>query len=63
VAEADIEMCLERMEEFGVRRILIMEDETLVGVVSLDDLLVHLGYLMSKASSLIRSEIGMRLIL
>lgn len=62
-ADADIEMCLERMEEFSVRRILVTEDDTLVGVVSLDDILVHLGYLMSKASSLIRSEIGVRLLL
>jgi CBS domain-containing protein len=51
------------MEEFGVRRILITENETLLGVVSLDDILVHLGYLMSKASSLIRAEIGIRLLL
>lgn len=57
-AGADIEMCLERMEEFRVRRILIMEDDALVGVVSLDDILMHLGYLMSKASSLIRSEVA-----
>ena len=62
-AKADMEMCLERMEEFGVRRMLIMEGEALVGVVSLDDILIHLGYLMSKASSLIRSEIGVRLML
>jgi CBS domain-containing protein len=62
-AQADLEMGLERMEEFGVRRILITENETLLGVVSLDDILVHLGYLMSKASSLIRAEIGIRLLL
>jgi CBS domain-containing protein len=61
--EADIEMCIERMEEFGVRRILVTEGDKLVGVVSLDDILIHLGYLMSKASSLIQSEIGVRLML
>ncbi len=57
-ADADIEVCLERMEEFRVRRILIVEDDALVGVVSLDDILMHLGYLMTKASSLIRSEVA-----
>jgi CBS domain-containing protein len=56
-AEADVELCLERMEESGVRRILIVEDGVIVGIVSLDDILIHLGYLMGKASSLIRAEI------
>jgi CBS domain-containing protein len=57
-AEADIEMCLERMEEFRVRRILIMEGDVLVGVVSLDDILMHLSYLLNKASALIRYEVA-----
>ncbi|HUP01430.1 MAG TPA: CBS domain-containing protein [Gemmatimonadota bacterium] len=57
-AEADVELCLDRMEEHGIRRILIMEGFTIVGVVSLDDILMHLGYLMGKASSLIRAEIA-----
>ena len=55
--EADVEMCLERMEENGVRRIVIVEDSVIVGIVSLDDVLMHLGYLMGKASSLIRAEV------
>jgi CBS domain-containing protein len=59
-ADADVELCLERMEENGVRRILIVEDSVIVGVVSLDDILMHLGYLMGKASSLIRTEITPR---
>lgn len=56
-ARADVELCLERMETHAVRRILIMENGNLVGVVSLDDILMHLGYLMGKASSLIRAEV------
>jgi CBS domain-containing protein len=56
-AEADVELCLERMEENGVRRIVIVEDTTIVGIVSLDDILMHLANLMGKASSLIRAEI------
>jgi hypothetical protein len=51
-------MCLERMEEFRVRRILIMEGDVLVGVVSLDDILMHLSYLLNKASALIRYEVA-----
>lgn len=56
-AHADVEMCLERMEAHAVRRILIVEDGRLIGVVSLDDILMHLGYLMGKASALVRTEI------
>lgn len=58
-ATADVEQCLDRMESHGVRRILIMEDdERLVGVVSLDDVLMHLGYLMGKAAALVRTEVS-----
>ena len=60
--DADIETALERMEEHGVRRILVLEDAKLIGVVSLDDVLLHLGYLMGKASALVRAEIGVRLL-
>jgi CBS domain-containing protein len=57
-AMGDVGMCLDRMEEEGVRRILIVEDATLVGVISLDDIVMHLAYLLGKASSLIRREVS-----
>jgi len=59
-ADVDVELCLERMEDNCVRRILIVEDSVIVGIVSLDDILMHLGYLMGKASSLIRAEVTPR---
>ena len=60
--DADVETALERMEAHGVRRLLVLEDARLIGVVSLDDVFVHLGYLMRKAAALVRSEIGVRLL-
>ncbi len=62
-ADQDIEACLKRMEESRVRRILVVEpggDKRLVGVVSLDDILVHLGEVMSRAAALIQAEIAYR---
>lgn len=56
--DTDVESCLDRMAAFHVRRMLIVDDDALVGVVSLDDILVHLGALMAKASALIESEVA-----
>jgi CBS domain-containing protein len=56
--DTDVETCLDRMVAFHVRRILIVDDEALVGVVSLDDILMHLGTLMARASALIESEVA-----
>lgn len=54
----DVEACIERMDAHGVRRILVLdEDEELLGVVSLDDIVIHLSNVLSRAGSLIRAEV------
>lgn len=54
----DVETCIEKMDAHGVRRILVLnEDEDLVGVVSLDDIVIHLSNVLSKAGDLIRAEV------
>lgn len=56
--DEDVERCLERMEARMVRRILVLDDEGgLLGVVSLDDVLVHLSNTLGKAAELIRAEL------
>jgi CBS domain-containing protein len=56
--DEDVERCLERMAAGQVRRILVIdEDGALVGVVSLDDVLVHLAGTLGKAAELIRAEL------
>ncbi len=58
-ANVDVEQCLERMEAHGVRRIPIVDDEDeLIGVVSLDDILIHLGRVLGTASALVRAEVA-----
>jgi CBS domain-containing protein len=58
-ANVDVEQCLERMETHGVRRIPIVDDEDeLIGVVSLDDILIHLGRVLGTASALVRAEVA-----
>jgi CBS domain-containing protein len=55
----DVEQCLERMEAHGVRRVPILNDEDeLIGVVSLDDILIHLGRVLGMASALVRAEVA-----
>ncbi|MEJ2152466.1 MAG: CBS domain-containing protein [Gemmatimonadota bacterium] len=59
VVNVDVEQCLERMETHGVRRIPIVDDEDeLIGVVSLDDILIHLGRVLGTASALVRAEVA-----
>lgn len=56
--DEDVEGCLERMASSRVRRILVLdEDGALVGVVSLDDVLIHLAGTLGKAAELIRAEL------
>ncbi len=58
-ANVDVEQCLERMETHGVRRIPIVDDDDeLIGVVSLDDILIHLGRVLGTASALVRAEVA-----
>jgi CBS domain-containing protein len=55
----DVEQCMERMRDSHVRRILVLdEDGDLLGVVSLDDILIHMAEMLSRAGSLIRVEVA-----
>lgn len=57
--EVDVEQCIERMEEHGVRRVPVLsEDGALLGVVSLDDILMHIGRLLGLAGAVIRAEVA-----
>lgn len=58
-ANVDVEQCLERMEAHSVRRVPILDDDDeLIGVVSLDDILIHLGRVLGTASALVRAEVA-----
>ena len=55
----DIEQTLKKMEIHGVRRIPVLnEADDLIGVISLDDVLIHLGRTMGVAAALIRAEVA-----
>ena len=55
----DIEHALKKMEVHGVRRIPVLDEkDELVGVVSLDDILIHLGRTFGVAASLVRAEVA-----
>jgi CBS domain-containing protein len=57
-ARSDVEECLNRMEAHGVRRIPLLDARgKLVGVVSLDDVLLYLGVQVGSAAALIRKEV------
>jgi CBS domain-containing protein len=45
-----------RMREEGVRRVPVMRDRDLVGIVTLDDLLVHLGDELDCLVSVVKGE-------
>lgn len=56
---ADIELCLEKMEAHGVRRIPVLDEGgELLGLVSLDDVLMHIGRMLGRAAALIRAEVA-----
>jgi CBS domain-containing protein len=55
----DVEQCIEKMGAHEVRRILVVdEDGELEGVVSLDDIVMHLSDTLEKAATLIRAEVA-----
>jgi CBS domain-containing protein len=55
---ADIEEALEKMEQYGVRRLPVLDTGgKLIGVVSLDDILMHLSRVLGRAGTLIRAEV------
>ena len=55
----DVEQALKKMEIHGVRRIpVIDEGNDLIGVISLDDILIHMGKTLGVAAALIRAEVA-----
>ena len=55
----DVELALKKMEVHGVRRIPVLDEgNELLGVVSLDDILIHLGKTFGVAAALIRAEVA-----
>lgn len=55
----DVEQALKKMEVHGVRRIPVLDEgNELVGVVSLDDILIHLGKTFGVAAALVRAEVA-----
>lgn len=55
----DIDRGLERMRTHGIRRMPVLNDDgELVGVVSLDDILMHMGRSMETAAALVREEVA-----
>jgi len=56
---ADVEQCIEKMGSHEVRRILVLDENgDLEGVVSLDDIVMHLSNTLGKAAALIRAEVA-----
>jgi CBS domain-containing protein len=55
----DVEQCIERMGSHEVRRVLVLDENGhLEGVVSLDDIVMHLSNTLEKAAALIRAEVA-----
>jgi CBS domain-containing protein len=55
----DVEQCIERMGSQEIRRILVLDESgELEGVVSLDDIVMHLSNTLEKAAALIRAEVA-----
>lgn len=57
----DVEGGLATMREHRVRRMPVLNDDAeLVGVVSLDDIVMHMGRSMGTAADLVRKEVASR---
>lgn len=55
----DVEQALKKMEVHGVRRMPVLDEgDELLGVVSLDDILIHVGKTLGVATALIRAEVA-----
>jgi CBS domain-containing protein len=55
----DVELALKKMEVHGVRRIPVLDEgNDLIGVISLDDILIHVGKTLGVAAALIRAEVA-----
>ncbi|WP_423743390.1 CBS domain-containing protein (plasmid) [Haladaptatus sp. SPP-AMP-3] len=55
-ADASVHDAIERMEDADIRRIPVVEDEELVGIVTLDDVLVMLADEMDDAADVIEEQ-------
>jgi CBS domain-containing protein len=55
----DVEQCIERMGTHEARRILVLDENgELEGVVSLDDIVMHLSNILGRAAGLIRAAVA-----
>lgn len=55
----DVDTGLARMRSHGVRRMPVLNDQgELVGIVSLDDMLMHMGRTLSTAADLVEEEVA-----
>lgn len=56
--DADIESCIDTMLSYGVRRIPVIDGAgDIVGVVSLDDVLIHVANTLSSVAGLVRGAV------
>lgn len=55
-SEITISEALDELQEAGIRRLPIVDDDTLAGIVTLDDLLVYLVDDLQKATDIIQSQ-------
>lgn len=55
---ADIEACIDTMLSYGVRRVPVVDGAgDIVGVVSLDDILIHMANTLSSVAGLVRGAV------
>lgn len=61
-AGAQVPESLEKMRAHAIRRLVVVDShDRLVGVVSLDDVLVHLGNTMAAVAELVREEVAVKI--
>jgi CBS domain-containing protein len=61
-AGAEVPEGLERMRAHAIRRLVVVDSRgRLLGVVSLDDLLIHLGNTMAAVAELVREEVAVKI--
>lgn len=49
---ASVEEAVERMQEFGIKKLPVVEDDTLIGIVTMTDLVFHQHQLAQEAKEL-----------
>ena len=55
-SEISVSEALDELQDAGIRRLPIVENDTLAGIVTLDDLLVYLAHDFQKAANIIQSQ-------